>query len=122
MAEEQLRGVIDSIRSKLQAELDAHLGNLSQSHEQALHETRQRAETDAEQRWSSKLDAIQAQWGSRLETEVAAARGAGERTLADAVTRARSEAEQAAAQAQRELEEAVATERARAQADLERAH
>src|SRR3954466_7007129 len=99
MAEEQIRGVIDAIRSKLQAELDAHLGNLVQSHEQALHETRQRAETEAEQRWSSKLDAIHAQWGSRLESEVAAARGEVERALADAVTRARSEAEQAAGHA-----------------------
>ena len=126
MAEEPIRGVIDAIRAKLQAELDSHLGSLAQSHEQALQETRQRAELDAEQRWTSKLDAIHAQWGSRLESEVAAARGQVERALAEAVMRARSEAEQAAsaaaAQARRELEEAVATERARVQADLERAH
>jgi chemotaxis protein histidine kinase CheA len=125
MAEEQLRGVIDAIRTKLQAELDAHLGNLAQSHEQALHETRQRADADAEQRWSAKLDAIHAQWGTRLESEVAAARADVERALAEAVTRARSEAEQAAAhaaaQARRELEEAVAMERGRVEADLERA-
>ena len=126
MAEEPIRGVIDAIRAKLQAELDSHLGSLAQSHEQALQETRQRVESDAEQRWASKLDALHAQWGSRLESEVAAARGEVERALAEAVTRARSEAEQAAsaaaAQARRELEEAVATERARVQADLERAH
>ena len=126
MAEEQIRGVIDAIRAKLQAELDTHLGSLAQSHEQALHETRQRAETDADQRWSAKLDALHAQWGSRLESEVAAARGEVERALNEAVTRARGEAEQAAAQAaaqaRRELEEAVATERTRVQADLERAH
>jgi hypothetical protein len=126
MAEEQIRGVIDAIRAKLQAELDTHLGSLAQSHEQALQETRQRAETDADQRWSAKLDALHAQWGSRLESEVAAARGEVERALNEAVTRARSEAEQAAAQAaaqaRRELEEAVATERTRVQADLERAH
>ena len=126
MAEEQIRGVIDAIRAKLQAELDTHLGSLAQSHEQALQETRQRVETDADQRWSSKLDALHAQWGSRLESEVAAARGEVERALTEAVTRARSEAEQAAAQAaaqaRGELEEAVSTERARVQADLERAH
>ena len=88
MAEEQIRGVIDAIRAKLQAELDTHLGSLAQSHEQALHETRQRAETDADQRWSAKLDALHAQWGSRLESEVAAARGEVERALNEAVTRA----------------------------------
>jgi hypothetical protein len=121
MAEEQLRGVIDGIRAKLQAELDAQLGSLAHSHEQAVEETRQRAEADAEQRWSSKLEAIHAQWGSRLESEVASARADVERALAEAVSRARSEAEQAAAQARRELDEAVASERGRAQADLERA-
>jgi chemotaxis protein histidine kinase CheA len=122
MAEEQIRGVIDAIRTKLQAELDAHLGSLVQSHEHALQETRQRADADAEQRWASKLDGIHAQWGTRLQSEVAAARADVERALAEAVSRARSEAEQAAAHARRELDEAVATERARAQADLERAH
>ena len=125
MAEEHLRGVIDGIRAKLQAELETHLGSLAQTHEQALLQTRQRAEADADERWSSKLEAIHAQWGSRLESEVTAARADVERALADAVARARSEAEQAgmqaATQARRELEEAVATERARAQADLERA-
>ena len=124
MAEEQLRGVIDGIRAKLQAELD-NLNSLALTHEQALLQTRQRAEADADERWSSKLEAIHAQWGSRLESEVASARADVERTLADAVARARSEAEQAAseaaAHARRELDDAIATERARAQADLERA-
>lgn len=125
MAEEQIRGVIDGIRAKLQAELEAQLGNLANSHDQALHEARQRADADAEQRWASKLNDIHAQWGSRLESEVAAARAELERASSEAVARARTEAEQsaaqAAAQAGRELEEAVATERARVQADLERA-
>jgi hypothetical protein len=126
MAEEQIRGVIDGIRAKLQAELEAQLGNLANSHDQALQATRQRAEADAEERWASKLNDIHAQWGSRLESEVATARAEVERALSEAVARARTEAEQAAtqaaAQARRELEEAIATERARAQADLERAH
>ena len=126
MAEQQIRGVIDGIRAKLQAELEAQLGNLATSHDQALEEARQRADADAEQRWASKLNDIHTQWGSRLESEVGAARAEVERALSEAVARARTEAEhaaaQAAAQARREIEEAVATERARAQADLERAH
>ncbi len=125
MAEEQLRGVIDGIRARLQAELETQLGGLAQSHEQAIQDARQRAEADAEQRWTSKLDAVHAQWGTRLESEVAAVRGDVERALSETIARARQESEQAAAeaaaQARRELEEAVATERARAQADLERA-
>ena len=124
MAEEQLRSVIDEIRAKLQAELE-NLSSLAQTHEQALQQTRQRAEADADERWSSKLEAIHAQWGSRLESEVAAARADVERALAEAVADVRGEAEQAASQAamqaRRELEEAIAIERARAQADLERA-
>jgi len=88
MAEEPIRGVIDAIRAKLQAELDSHLGSLAQSHEQALQETRQRADSEAEQRWASKLDAVHTQWGSRLQSEVAAARGEVERALAEAVARA----------------------------------
>jgi hypothetical protein len=125
MAEQQIRGVIDDIRAKLQAELEAQLGNLANSHDQAVQETRQRAEADAEQRWASKLNDIHAQWGARLESEVAAARAELERAASEAVARARTEAEhgaaQAAAQARRELEDAVATERARVQSDLERA-
>src|SRR3982751_1997354 len=109
MAEEQMRGVIDGIRAKLQAELEAQLGNLADSHDQALEEARQRAHADAEQRWAAKLNDIHAQWGSRLESEVGAARAEVERALSDAVARVRSEAEHAAAQARREVEDAVAT-------------
>jgi len=125
MAEEHLRGVIDSIRARLQAELE-QLGSLAQTHEQALHETRQRADADAEERWLEKLDAAHAQWGSRLETEIAAARADVERALAAEATRARMEAEQAAADAavhaKRQLDEAVAAERDRTRADIERLH
>jgi chemotaxis protein histidine kinase CheA len=124
MAEEQLRGVIDSIRARLQAELE-QLGNLAHTHEQAVQEARQRADADAEERWASKLDAVHAQWGSRLESEVSSARADVERALAADAMRARMEAEQVAAEAavhaRRQLDEAVAAERARAQAEIERA-
>src|SRR3954466_10314748 len=99
MAEEQMRGVIDGIRAKLQAELEVQLGNLANSDDQAREDARQRAAADAEQRWSAKLNDIHAQWGSRLESEVGAARAEVERALAEAVARARAEAEHAAAQA-----------------------
>jgi hypothetical protein len=123
MAEEQLRGLIDNIRARLQAELE-QLGHLAQSHEQALHDARQRATADAEQQWGSKLEAVHAQWGSRLETEVASARSDVERALAAETMRARMEAEQAAADAavhaKRQLDEAIAAERERTQSEIER--
>lgn len=123
MAEEHLRGVIDNIRARLQAELE-QLGNLAHTHEQALQETRSRADADAEQRWVGKLDAVHAQWGSRLETEIAAARADVERALAGEAARARMEAEQTAAEAavhaKRQLDEAVAAERERTRIEIER--
>jgi chemotaxis protein histidine kinase CheA len=125
MAEEQIRSIIDGIRARLQAELDAQLGNLADSHEQAVHAARRSADVDAEERWGSKLDAARAEWEARLASEVAASRAEVERSLAAESTRVRAEAEQAAAnaalEARRELDEAVAGERTRAQADLERA-
>src|SRR5882672_2107009 len=110
MAEEHLRGVIDSIRARLQAELE-QLGNLAHTHEQAIHEARQRADADADERWTSKLDTVHSQWGSRLESEVASARADVEQAVAADAMRARTEAEQAAAEAAvhatRQLDEAV---------------
>ena len=125
MAEEPLRGVIDSIRARLQAELE-QLGHLAHTHEQAVQEARQRADADAEERWTSTLDGVHAQWGSRLQSEVASARADVERALAAEATRARMEAEQAASDAavhaQRQLDEAIAAERERSRAEIERLH
>ena len=125
MAEEQIRSIIDGIRARLHAELEAQLGNLADSHEQVLHEARRSAHADAEERWGSKLDAARVEWEARLESQVAASRAEVERSLAAESARVRAEAEQAASaaavEARRELEEAVVAERTRAQADLERA-
>jgi hypothetical protein len=125
MAEDQLRTLIDGIRSRLQAELDAHLGSLTETHERAIADARQHAQTEADQRWASKLDDVHTEYGRRLQSEVAAARSEVEQQMLAESTRVRLEAEQAAAEAaaqsRRELEEAVSTERTRAHADLERA-
>jgi hypothetical protein len=125
MAEDQLRTLIDGIRSRLQAELEAHLGSVTETHEHAIESARRQVEADAEQRWLSKLDEVRTEFGSRLQSEVAAARSDVERQMVAESTRVRLEAEQAAAeaaaQAHRELDEAVSTERTRAQADMERA-
>ena len=125
MAEDPLRTVIDDIRARLHAELEAHLGGLAQTHELAVLDARRHAEADAEQRWAAKLEEVSGQWTTRLRSEVAATRADVERTMIAEALRIRQEAEQSAAelalQARRELDEAVAAERTRAQADLERA-
>jgi hypothetical protein len=125
MAEDPLRSVIDDIRARLHAELEAHLGGLAQTHEQAVVDARRHAEADAERRWAAKLEEVSGQWTARLQSEVSATRADVERTMIAEALRVRQEAEQSAAelanQARRELDEAVAAERTRAQADLERA-
>ena len=124
MAEDQLRILIESIRSRLQAELTAHLDSVTETHEHAIENARRQVEAEAEQRWLSKLGEVHAEWTARLQSAVAAARSDVEQQMAAESTRVRREAEQAAAeaaaQARRELDEAVSTERTRAQADLER--
>lgn len=125
MAEDSLRTLIDGIRTRLQAELDAHLGSVTDTHERAIADARQDAQTEAEQRWTSTLDDVRTEWSARLQSEVEAARAEVERKMVAESMRVRLEAEQAAAdataQARRELDEAVSTERTRAHADLERA-
>ncbi len=125
MAEDQLRSIIDGVRQRLQAELEAHLGSLAETHEHALESVRRAAAVEAEQQWTSRLDEAREEWNTRLQSEVAAARAEVERTMSAESTSARLEAEQAAADAaacaRRELEEAVNAERTRALADLERA-
>lgn len=99
MAEDQLRTSIDGLRTRIQAELDAHLDAVAQTHAQTLEEARRAADAEAEQRWVPKLEAQQAEWTARLQAEVAAARTEVERTMVAEITRVRVEAAQAAAEA-----------------------
>jgi chemotaxis protein histidine kinase CheA len=99
MAEDQLRTSIDGLRTRIQAELDAHLDAVAQTHAQTLEEARRAADAEAEQRWEPKLEAQQAEWTARLQAEVAAARTEVERTMVAEITRVRVEAAQAAAEA-----------------------
>jgi len=99
MAEDQLRTSIDGLRTRIQAELDAHLDAVAQTHAQTLEEARRAADAEAEQRWAPKLEAQQAEWTARLQAEVAAARTEVERTMVAEITRVRVEAAQAAAEA-----------------------
>jgi chemotaxis protein histidine kinase CheA len=123
MPDDQLHGVLDAIRTRLQAELDAQLNSIGEQHEEALAAARRQAEADAEQRWASKVDAVRSEWSSRLESEVTAARSEAERRMVAESMRLRVEAEQAAsestARVRAELEQALEAERQRAQAQIE---
>jgi hypothetical protein len=124
MAEDQLRPLIDAIRSRLQAELETHLGSLTETHSHAVEEARRSADAAAEQRWAARLEQMRGEWDTRRASDVAAARADVERTLTAELERVRAEAahlaSDAAVQARRDLDEAVAAERSRAQADRER--
>lgn len=123
MAPEPLRDVIDSLRARLQSELDAELGTIAASHEQALEEARREADAQAEQQWAGRLESVRADWTARLQSEVTAARTEVERRMVADSTRARVEAEQSAAESaatlRRETEQAFAVERARAQEEID---
>ena len=100
MAEDQLRTVIDGLRTRIQAELDAQLDAVAQTHEQTLEQTRgaprmPKPSSDG----PPKLEAAAREWAARLQAEVAAARTEVERTMVAESMRVRVEAEQAAAEA-----------------------
>ena len=124
MAEDQLRSIVEGIVARLQAELDAQLAAVADSHQRAQAELRESVEADAERRSAARLEDARAEWNGRLQAEVAAARSEVERTMVAESMRARVEAEQAAAdaaaQARRALEEAVAAERNRAADEIAR--
>lgn len=122
MADIQLRDVIDNLRSRLQAELDAELASVARSHDEALEGARRAAAAEAERQWAARLDAVHADWSARLENEIAAARTEGERQAVAEGLRARVDAEQAAAEAtagiRREMDQALADEKARAEEEI----
>ncbi|MEP6917346.1 MAG: hypothetical protein ABJC89_16975 [Acidobacteriota bacterium] len=121
MAEDQVRSIIDGIRTRLQADLDTQLDAIHANHEQALDTAREAASAAADTRWAAKMDQMRVELTSRMHAEVAAARSEVERTMVAEAMRVRVEAEQAAAEAaataHREFEETLAVEREDAKAD-----
>src|SRR5688572_12951426 len=74
MADDSLSGLMDSIRTRFQAELDARLGQVTDQHETALARARDEAVADAERRWSAVLDSQIVASRQALEAAVATAR------------------------------------------------
>jgi hypothetical protein len=123
MAEESLREIIDAMRTRIQVELDAQIQALSARHDEAIARARQDAEVEADERWGSKVDAVRAEWSTRLESEVAAARAEADERLVAETTRARTESEERLAsesiRVRSEAEQAIAAERERATAEVD---
>jgi hypothetical protein len=121
--EEPLREIIDAMRTRIQAELDAQIQALSARHDDAVARARQDAEAEADERWGSKVDAVRIEWSARLESEVAAARAEAEERLAAETTRVRTESEERltseSMRVRSEAEQAIAAERERATAEVD---
>ncbi|CAN5793176.1 hypothetical protein BH18ACI5_BH18ACI5_11460 [soil metagenome] len=56
---EEIISPVESARARLQAEIDAQLGALATQHQQAIDAARQAAERELDERWSTRLQAVQ---------------------------------------------------------------
>ena len=121
MPQEQLRQIVDTLRARMQQELEAQLASLSEQQELALETARRGAAAEADDRWAAKTESLRTEWVARLESEVAAARAEAERRFMAESTRVRSEADQATARVRAEAEQAAAEMVARVRAEAEQA-
>src|SRR5262245_23472291 len=67
---DQLRDLIESVRERLRADLDAQLGTLAEQHNQAVTDARATAEAEADARWTHKLESARGE-SERLVSEAA---------------------------------------------------
>ena len=74
MIQDQLRDALDTIRVKLQAELDSQITALGEQQTQAIKQARAAAEQDADRKWAARLETAQGEWTARHQSELAAAR------------------------------------------------
>lgn len=107
MSQEQLRQIVDTLRDRLQQELESQLSSLSEQQEQALEAARRAAASEAEARWAAKTESLKAEWTTRLDSEVSAARAEAERRSLAETARLRAEADQAMARVRAEAERAA---------------
>jgi hypothetical protein len=103
MAEDPLREVIESVRTTLQAELEAQLSAVAARQEQAVRDARRQAEAEADARWSSLLEERRAEGQQQLQAALAAARADVEQRVAAEVTRVRIDADRQLAEETRRL-------------------
>ena len=113
MSQDQLRGAIDALRTRIQAEFDSQLSALEEQQAQAEDAARRAARAEADAHWSAEIERLRAEWAANLETALARAADEADRRLADGIERTRIEVEeQAGARARLDLEHALAQVRA----------
>lgn len=78
VATDPVHELITSIRTRVEAELNAHAPALAARYEQTLAEARKAAEAEADHRWSQLLDTHKAQARQELQAAVSEARAEGQ--------------------------------------------
>jgi hypothetical protein len=95
MPSDALNSEIDTLRARLQAELETQLTTiqtkLDERHQAELAEARRVTAAEAREHWSSRLDALRAEWASQLRAEVAGASAESARAHAAEIARLRAE-------------------------------
>lgn len=123
---EEIQNIIDSVRSRLQAEIEAQLGAVAEQHQQALVEARRAGEQDAEGRQSARVRAAEEDAERRSREAIATLRSELERQHLDESAKIRAEADQrvteSSTRVRHDLERALTSEReqARIRAEDER--
>jgi hypothetical protein len=112
MSQDQLRGAIDALRSRIQAEFDSQLTAIEQQQAQAVDDVRRSARAEADAHWTAEIDRLRAEWSSSMESALSQAAAEADRRLADGIERTRIEVEEhAGARARLDLEHALAEAR-----------
>lgn len=86
---------LDDLQAQLRGTLDQQFAALNQKYEDSLAEARRQAAADAERALAVRLDAVRAEFGSRLEANVAGVRAEAQQQAAQAIDRERAEQAQA---------------------------
>jgi hypothetical protein len=112
--------MIDGLRTRIQAEIDAQLSALGESHGLALEQARVDAARAADKRWAARLEATRAEWSARLASEIESVQAEAQQRLVAESIRVRLDAEHAAAvEARERLAHALAEERQHASQAIE---
>ncbi len=95
MPSDALNSEIDALRARLQAELETQLTTIQtkvdERHQAELAEARRVTAAEAREHWSSRLDALRAEWASQLRAEVAGASAESARAHAAEIARLQAE-------------------------------
>ena len=113
MSQDQLRGAIDALRTRIQAEFDSQLSALEQQQAQAEDTVRRSTRAEADAHWTAEIDRLRAEWSANMETALTQSAAEADRRVADGIERTRIEVEEhAGARARLDLEQALAQARA----------